>query len=432
MPESPSQPPSSDDADASMRPRPVASRHFRQAGEPAATPSQPNEGTGDDPSVSEDEELEKLTQKFKDLVGRKRSAPAETTGEEEVRVRRKPMPRSGNVNMSVLIGDAKESAETSSRFQEPEPPQFTLPAGLASLAWKLGVVALVMFGAGYFVATLVHPTVLPSSKDGATPEPPPPAWRAATIEILAQALAADQAGDLKTATTLAANLSANDPNLPGLVRYLADLQIRQGNFIAADTALLAQISAGREVAKSFYLRAFNAARQRHFDDAFNFLQSSLAIDPLQADVFFQMCEVLRRQGKLPDAVNCGKQALLRVRSGYGISRATIALKMRLAQIEAGQLAEVEAELAEARKASPVAAEWLFTAAALAVQRGDLAAAAEELTKARELMPRDEFNAWIGDYFFRMSTGKPELAPFRPAEDERRRRERVSWEFSLDP
>jgi tetratricopeptide (TPR) repeat protein len=395
MPESTDPSQSADDAESSTKPRPVSSRHFRQSGETT------------DP----------------------RDAP-ELPAEEESRVRRRPMPRSGNVNMSVMVGEP-HSADPSPRFESPDAPTLTLPVGLAALAWKLAAVAIVMFGLGYFIAPLTRPSAPAPTGNPAAPEPPS-TWRAASLETLNRAIAADRSGDLQTASALLTELAGNEPRLPGLVRYLADLQVRQQNYLAAETALLAQVESGREVAPSYYLRAFNAARQRHFDDALRYLQSSLAEDPLSADTLYQMAELQRRQGKLPDAIEYDRQALLRIRPGVGIPPATVALKLRLAQIEAGQAPEVEAGLAEARKSSPLAADWLFTAAALSLQKGDLAPAAESLAKAREMMPRDEFNAWIEDYFFRPHTDKPALAGLRPTDEERRRRSHSSWEFSLDP
>ena len=405
MSESTGQPPfADDDAESSLKPRPVASRHFRQSTEMA-----PEGTTGSHTAGSVER-------------------PA---GDDEAKVRRKPMPRSGNLNMSLVMGDAPAEAEESNRFHEVEPATFTLPEGFAALAWKLGAVAAVMFGVGYFAATFVRPSGPPLPETNVAPVAPA-IWRPASLEILHQSAAADRAGDPKTAIALLTALMAREPNLPGLVRFLADLQVRQGNYIAADNLLLAQVNAGREVGASMYLRAFNAARQRHFDDATKYLQAAMAIDPLAADPYFQMAELLRRQGKWVDAIDYGRQALLRVRPGSGISPATIALKLRLAQIEAGQVAEVESALAAASKSTPLAAEWLFTAAALSLQKGNLTGAAEAFAQAREQMPREEFVAWIEDYFFRLHTGKPELVAFRPTDDERRQRQHASWEFSLDP
>ena len=411
-------------------PRPVASRHYRGPVETPAGATPP--GGGDAPSGGDDAELEELTQRIKELAGRKRAAAEqpEAPAEEEPRVRRKPMPRSGNVNMSVLVGDPHAPAEPPERYREVEAPHVNLPAGLAVLAWKLAATAVVMFGLGYLAAVWLRPAapVVP----GGTPAPEPAVWRPASIEILQRAVAADRAGDLKAATTLLSDLAASQPNLPGLERYRADLLVREGNFLGAEMMMLAQVNAGREVAQSQYVRAFNAARQRHFDDAARYLEASIAQNPLSADSFYQLGELMRRQGKFAEAVDYDKQALLRVRATHGIAPALIAMKSRLAQIEAGQVAEAEAALAAARKTPPLAAEWLFTAAALSLQKGDRAAAAEALTKAREMMPREEFNAWIEDYYFRAQTDKPELAGLRPGEDERRLLQQTSSEFNLDP
>src|SRR4029077_6983984 len=112
----------------------------------------------------------------------------------------------------------------------------------------------------------------------------------------------------------------------------------------------------------------------------HYLQGSIANDPLSADTYYQFAELLRRQGKLAEAIDHGKRALLRVQPGYGISPGTIAMKMRLAPIESGQVAEVAAALAAAQNSAPLSPEWLFTAAALSLQKGDLAAASESLSR----------------------------------------------------
>lgn len=439
-PPNPSLPP--DESDPTIRPRAVASRHFRKPPQdPAAPAPVENEAEANSAArtASEEEELEQLTKQFKDLVGRKKSPSAEPPADEEARARRKPMPRSGNVNMSIMLGEAPDptaAASSGSAYDShstrTDPAHLTLPPGFAPLAWKLGSVALVMFGVGYILAWLIHRPPPPAEVAAVPPPPPPAVWRAPTMDVLDRALAADQAGELKTAIKLVTELAAKEPNLPGLARYLAVLEVREGNFVTAENGLLALENAGRELPQAWYLRALNAARQRHFDDAYKMLLSSLVLDPLPADTYYQMAEVLRRQGKLTDAVIVSRQALLRVHPGYGISRPTIALKLRLAQIEGGQAAEVEAALAEAIKVPPAAPEWMFTAAALGLQRGDHAAAAEWLGKARAIMPPDEFSAWVDDYFFRQQTATPELVAFRLAEDERRHRRATSWEFFIDP
>ena len=427
------------DDDPAIRPRAAPSRHFRKpAEEPAASPD-PASGSADI-SASDREELERLTKRFDAIVGRNKPPEAEVPGEEETPARRKPMPRSGNVNMSVLLGrssDAVDSGASSPAAVRPSPryeaPRPTLPAGLGPLVWKLTAVALVMFGLGYLAASLLVRPPSASPEAPAPPAPSPPAkWSVATIDELDKALAADRAGDLKGAIKLVAELSGTQATLPGLARYLANLQIRDGNFVTPEPVLQAMCESGREAPQAFYLRAFSAARQRRFDDAFKLLQASLVLDPLQAGAYFQASEVMRRQGKLTDAVSLGKEALLRVRPGYGVSRSTIALKTRLGQIESGQTAEVEAALSEALKSPPVAPEWMFTAAALSLQRGNRPDAAEWLGKARLVMSRDEFNFWVDDYFFRGHTSLPELAAFRLTEEDRRLRKAASWEFFIDP
>lgn len=434
--------PSPGESDPALRPRSAPARHFRKPAE--NSPAMPGtDPAAADSAASDLAEMERLTTQFKAIAGRRNSPVPEDPAEEETPARRKQLPRSGNINMSVMLGqragaDGLEPMGSTTEADDRLPfdydaPQASLPEGFGALMGKLAAVAIVMFGLGYLAASLVSRlSPAPAPPLATSAQPPPAKWSAATIDVLEKALAADRAGDFKEAIRLITELAAKEPTLPGLARYRADVQYRNGNFVESENALRALSDGGREAPQALYLRAFSAARQRRFDDTFRLLQASLALDPLQAEALHQASEVLRRQGRLADAVSLGQEALVRVQPGHGLTRSTIALKIRLAQIEGGQAGEVEAALAEALKSPPVAPEWMFTAAALTLQRGDRSAGGDWLSKARAVMPRDEFNGWVDDYFFRVYTALPELAAFRLSEEDRRRRQTASWDFFIDP
>ena len=53
--------------------------------------------------------------------------------------------------------------------------------------------------------------------------------------------------------------------------------------------------------------------------------------------------------------------------------------------------------------------------------------------AREMMPREAFQWFVDDYFFRNAvTTQASLGEFRVPEEARARRRAVSWEFFVDP
>ena len=59
--------------------------------------------------------------------------------------------------------------------------------------------------------------------------------------------------------------------------------------------------------------------------------------------------------------------------------------------------------------------WLLTAAAYALQHGDLAGAADALKKARVALPPETYVGLTNDYFFHNFASRPELAALLPAD-----------------
>ncbi len=452
------------------------SRHFRKSRTGEDLPVSP--GAEEAVAGGDEDEIEELTDQLKQLVARKKARERreieESAAGVDPRKGRERMTRSGHVNLSVMMGAGADTLGPESEHASlgdptkvppatpvvevaPPPPRAApspaIPANVPKavnfgdsypppkrtpvLPFVLGGVAIALFAAGYYLggvgdgAAKARTAATPSEAAGLAPATLAN-WRENTVEVLDRALAADQVGDLPGALKLVKDLREAEAGLPGLDRYFADLQIRSGDTVAPEADLAAQITAGRDVAQAFYLRAFGHARQRRFSDAFKLLQASLVLDPFHADGLYQMSELLRRQGKFGDALIVARQAQLRVRPGYGITGETIAFKMHLAQIENGAAADVESAMQEAARNPPVAAEWNLIAAALALQKPDRERAAEWLTKARALMEREDFNSKIDDYFFRNHTASPELSAFRLTEAERTARRLRSWEFFIDP
>lgn len=421
---------------------------------------------------AEEEEIEELTAQLRDLVARKKARETEQRESREEHQKRERMTRSGSVNLSVMVGPGVEAgsaedvtaalgdpikarpAEVNLADPLPRPapsPNFTGPAPvyygdsvppekeMSPLVWILPVAALISFAIGYLFggkASAPVPSANSSTptagETSSAPGEQASVWRENTVAALDRAMALDRSGDVRGAYKLVSELRQTDPNLPGLTLYAAELQTRLGDYTAPEAELAREISAGRDPAQTTYLRAFNLARQRNFNDCFRLLQSALLKDPFSADALYQMTELLRRQGRFADAVVVGKQALLRVRPGYGLSLETIAVKLRLAQIEAGAIAEVEAAWTDAQKSPPLSGEWYLVGAALAVHKKDAAQAAELLGKARALLPKEDFENTVDDYFFRNATQEGPLAAFRLSEAQREQRRLSSWEFFIDP
>ena len=121
--------------------------------------------------------------------------------------------------------------------------------------------------------------------------------------------------------------------------------------------------------------------------------------------------MLRRQGRLQDAIDKFHQALQRLPEDTPESesqRECASLKMRLAQIELGRDADVKPDLdAHLREPAP-GGYWLLTAAAFALQHNDIPGATDALQKARAVLPAGQYSALLDDYYFHTYALKPEL------------------------
>lgn len=445
------------------------SRHFRKSGDDVPIDRHPHLPA--EPVVSrreEDQEIEDLTSQLRDLVAKKK---ARERPREEEHAKRERMTRSGNVNLAVMIGAGPDAvpedaaslgdpvkpapapANLASPLPQPAPsPNFTGPAPvyygdsvpppreISPLVWILPVAALISFGIGYLVGgKSMQPTAPADPPPGSVAGPsdsPAPApsgiWKENTVATLDRAMALDREGDPRAAFQIVSDLRKSDPLLPGLTRYAAELQTRLGEFTAPESELSREISSGRDLPQVHFLRAFNTARQRQFNDTFKHLQAALLRDPFNADGLYQMCELLRRQGRFGDAIVVGQQALLRVRPGYGLSLETIGLKLRLAQLENGNVGDVDAAWQEAQKSPPLTADWMLVGAALALQQRNLPKAAEWLGKARAALPKEDFENAIDDYYFRNHTLTGPLTEFRLSDAQRAQRTLRTWEFFIDP
>ncbi len=446
----PSAPAEPDGAGESAERSSAHSRHFRVARPPA------EDARAEAPAP--ENEIESLTRELDELVAQKKARDEGEQPEGEPRARRERMTRSGSVSGPAVPsqtpapeedesapGSAGESdapaiapplapvapsvPHSSVYFGDAYPP----PPKAGPLVWVLGGLAVAVFAIGFFLGGVNGRASATAREAAESPQAPPPGqWKESTVDALDRALTADRAGDLPNALRIAKELKTSDPNLPGLDLYLAELKIRADESAPLEAELSAMIAAGQTPAQAFYLRAFNCARQRSYADVAKLLHASLVLDPFQADTLFQTGELLRRQGKFTEAITVFRQALLRVRPGYGIAPDTIAFKLRLALIEAGNVDEVFGATTDALAISPPAPEWLLTAAALALQKNEVVTAVQWLDKAKGVMDKEEFQARVDDYYFRKQTASGTLQAYRLTDAERALRRATSWEFFIDP
>ena len=111
----------------------------------------------------------------------------------------------------------------------------------------------------------------------------------------------------------------------------------------------------------------------------------------------------------------------------------LTFQMHLTQVEIGREAEFKAELDQALAAPDVSGYTLLTAAAVALQKGDLPAATDAMKKAQAVLSPGDFDALVGDYFFRSFAYRAEMSPFLPpASLERTHAKELRMDYFVDP
>ena len=305
-------------------------------------------------------------------------------------------------------------------------------------------VLYLVFCAGLSIAAFLvgrgasHPAA--SQPGGATPAATPaPHWNATLLGKLDQILAADQSGDLKNARAQAVDLKKQIGSSLELDLYIASLTTRLGrtNDAEADLSrLLEPYMQPLQAAAVNESMAFTYSRRRDFKRAAEAFADASRIDPFEPDNYYRWGEVLRRQGRLQDAIDKFRQALQRLPEGEAESesqRECAAFKMRLAQIELGHDAEVKPDLeAHLREPSP-GGYWLLTAAAFALQHSDIPGATDALQKARVALPASQYAALIDDYYFHAYAEKPDLAAlFPPSAQGSKQQKLARMVYFVDP
>ncbi len=296
-----------------------------------------------------------------------------------------------------------------------------------------GATALTVF---YFKA----PTETPGARSKrALPSLPAAVWTDAMLSQLDQALAADQAGDLKGAQRLASALKKPDvPSPPGLDFYLASLTTRLEHTYDVEADLLRAVgkASSEDSATINELLAFNFSRAREFEKAADFFKIASQLDPFSPALFYHWGDTLRHLGHFQEADATFRRALNRLPTGQPeveSLRDCINLKERLSLVEQGRDGELQAEMAEQLKAPVPSGYWWLTAAAVALQHQNLEEAAGFLGKARETLGAAQFDALLNDYFFRAFADRKELAGFFPADPAARRARLIpTMTYSVEP
>ena len=320
--------------------------------------------------------------------------------------------------------DATTPAKPALVSSEPLSPRVRRQQGNAQRKSWLGVLiqlgVLVLLIGSFLVGRLSVPKVAPvSSSAPAAPEIVNSDGKETTnllsdenVSLIDQAMAAEQDYNFKKADELFDKIKASGAHVPGLSFQLAQLAVFEGDYFKALPLLNEAIAKGENVADAYNLRATLSNRRPSLrNNGLNDYDTATKVAPFEARNFFYWGAALRRVGKDQAAIVRLQQAIDRLREPELESSYRLAL--RLTKIEAGQEKDFADELAKQLALPNPGMDWLITAAAEEIHRGNFAAAAGYFDKAAQRGDPESFSLRLRDFYLVQFQDEKELARFYP-------------------
>lgn len=269
------------------------------------------------------------------------------------------------------------------------------------------LIALLLLAAAAWWWTTQCPTPAPAAEATAAASPTPTPVPEA-VQALGEGIDLQLGREPEKALEKFGEALAKDENLKG-VRY----QMAVAAYQAGDNAKAAEvarecIAQEEAVADAHILLGTMAARDGDHATASTEFAAAVEAEPANAMALYNWSESLRTEGKPVEALEKLAQAMSR-----NPGEPLYALKQRLARIEAGDgLDQLVAETQTQVQLDPPAGDWLLTAAAIDLSRGQSASAAQMLEGARRNMQPILFVGILQeDPLFRKYKDDPAVAPF---------------------
>jgi tetratricopeptide (TPR) repeat protein len=204
-------------------------------------------------------------------------------------------------------------------------------------------------------------------------------------------------------------LLAANPDLPG-VRYQAALAAQMTGDGAKASKLAAEAMQRKEETSELQvLVGVLAMQEKKFPEAEKAFARAVELNPSNGIALYNLSEALREQGRPREAIEMLQRA-----KEIDPKRKLLALKIRLAQLEAGEnLDEIELGVVTRQSEDDQTEDWLMTAAAVHLKDGNYRQAIEALRTARGVMGLDNVRAvFSDDRFFRQFSADEQMAEFR--------------------
>jgi len=274
----------------------------------------------------------------------------------------------------------------------------------------IGLIALLLAAAAAWWFLREQPAEIPVATEESAPSGDTSARNPAALDALAEGMQLQARADYTGALEAYDRALALDPALRGVTYQRGVARFQLGEHTAAVELLGRSIAAGEEAAAAHLLLGVIAAKEKDYDTAEAEFARVLELTPEEAQAHYNLGEMRRAQGRPAEAVDHYRQA---VRANP--QEPLFAFKLRLARVEAGAGAAVEAETREQLALEAPTGDWLMTAAAINLQRNETAEAAKMLGYAAAAMQPQMFFAMLQDPAFATHAEEAEIRPFYQVE-----------------
>jgi tetratricopeptide (TPR) repeat protein len=205
------------------------------------------------------------------------------------------------------------------------------------------------------------------------------------------------------------NLLRENPELPG-ARYQAALAAQRSGDSAKASQLAAEALERKEDSSELQvLIGVMAMQEKNYPEARSAFERAVKLDPASGIALYNLSEALRAEGRPQEAIAKLEKAI-----ELEPERNLLQLKLRLAQMETDQgHEEIEMEVISRQNDETLTEDWLMTAAAVHLKRGNYRQAIAALRSAKAVAGSNEVRAiFAEDTFFRRFADERELADIR--------------------
>ncbi len=221
-------------------------------------------------------------------------------------------------------------------------------------------------------------------------------------ELVEQGLVLEHAGRWDDAGERYIAAKHKDLRYRGILYRVGKLAYDKGNFDVADRLLGRALAFGENIDMANYLRGLIATRRHDLPAAERFFEAATTAEPFVADYYYYWAEALRQAHRPNDAVTRYEQAARRTRDDQDL--AVCQFKVRIARLDAGENAQLKAEIEEQGSTGPLPLDWSLTEASLAIREGRIDDAVRSVTNARAAIAHTEngggiFLSCINDVLF---------------------------------